>query len=227
MSHSDNISASLDVNEIYNRKPIWLIRWGTFIFLMIAVLLFFSAWYIKYPEFISTPITFIGGNHTLNIYSNNSGIIKYINYHDGDKVKNGDVIAILENAADFKSILLLKTILEKNDAIVNKETTEFFEMNSFLSLGELYKDFALLRKCYFDYREKNDANTREKYREKLGNLKNSLELFEFRYLIKSPVSGIISINYNNLTNKYIDETSIIAVIYQEEHDQISGRIKLD
>lgn len=227
MIHSGNILASLDVNEIYNRKPIWLVRWGTFIFLVIIVLLFFSTWYIKYPEFISAPMIFDRGNHSLNIYSKNNGIIKYINFNDGDTVKNGDVIAILENAADFNSILLLKTFLEKNDTIVNKKNTEFLEKYPFLSIGELYKDFASLRKLYFDYKKNKDDKTQEKYWEKLGYLKNSLKLFEFRYLIKSPVSGILSINKNTIINKYTNVNSVVAVVYPEENNQISGRIKVD
>ena len=41
---------SEEVQEILNKVPHWMIRWGNVLFLLLILLLLIMSWFIKYPD---------------------------------------------------------------------------------------------------------------------------------------------------------------------------------
>jgi multidrug resistance efflux pump len=144
---------SEEVQEIMGFIPHWIIRWGlTFIFLVVTFLMI-GSWFFKYPDIIASTIVVTTENPPANLVALTSGKITELYVRDKQKVREGEYIAIIENATNHRHLFELK---EKLDAMSSFFTyydtpvTEQFDKN--YSLGELQATYAAFLKSYADYR---------------------------------------------------------------------------
>jgi multidrug resistance efflux pump len=147
----DNIELrSEEVQEILTRVPHWMIRWGNVLFLGLILLLLFLSWFVKYPDIIPAEATITTQIPPQKEYANSSGRIDAILVKDNQEVKSGEVLAILENTANYEDVYKLKTII---DTIQINSKTFSFPMDSlpFLFLGDIESQFALFENSYIQY----------------------------------------------------------------------------
>jgi len=140
----DNIQLrSESVQDILTQPPHWMIRWGNTIFLIILVMIVMMSYLIKYPEFVPAPIVVTSQNPPEKIEARSSSKIEKIFIKDLQKVKTGDVLMVLQSAANYEDILKLKKIV---DTIASNHLSSFpVHKSSYFKLGELqgeYNNFA-------------------------------------------------------------------------------------
>ena len=148
----DNIQLrSEEVQEILNFVPNWMIRWGmTLVFLIIIMLLLIS-WFVKYPDIIRTEISVTTVIPPEKIYARSSGQLDAILVEDNAIVKKNEIIAIIENSANYKDVVLLKSII---DTLKVNSASFYFPLENLpvLMLGDIASDFAMFENYYSSYR---------------------------------------------------------------------------
>ena len=142
---------SEEVQEILSFVPNWMIRWGnTLILVLIAGLLLIS-WFVKYPDTIATEIIVTTAIPPEKIYAKSSGQLDAILVSDNDEVSKNKVLAILENSANYKDVLLLKNII---DTLTVNYADFYFPLEKLpmLFLGDVESDYALFERNYTEYK---------------------------------------------------------------------------
>lgn len=175
---------SEEVQDILTKIPHWMIRWGSLVFLFVLVMLFFISWMIKYPDIITTEVFITTEIPPEKILARTTGKIEAILIQDKSQVQANSPIAIIENAASFRDVLLLKSIMDS----INIENSAFpFEKFQTAQLGEIESSFALFQKEFIASElnkkllpfqvEKNAQNFESKQlKERLSILKSQKEL---------------------------------------------------
>ena len=181
---------SEEVQEILTRVPSWMIRWGTIVVTAVIVLLFFSTWFIKYPDIISTQITITTNIPPEKLVAKTSGKIEAILVKNREAVFANTPLAIIENSANYKDVFKLSEILSQKEQSLKK-----FPFSSFKNaqLGDIESFFSVFQKESIA----NDLNTQLKpfiVESKAQNYE-SVQLKERLNLLDSQKS----INQNELT----------------------------
>ncbi len=141
---------SEEVQEILSYVPNWMIRWGNTLLLFLIIGLLCITWFVKYPDVIIAEVMITTTFPPEKIYAKSSGQFEVILVKDGDAVLNKQPLAVIENSAYFKDVLLLKSIVDTLQ--VNHENFQF-PMNEVppLVLGEITTVYAQFENSYSDY----------------------------------------------------------------------------
>ncbi|PJB12027.1 MAG: HlyD family secretion protein [Flavobacteriales bacterium CG_4_9_14_3_um_filter_40_17] len=142
---------SEEVQEILTRVPHWMIRYGNTVFLSLILMVLLLSWFIKYPDLITSEALITTSIPPQKEYAKTFGRISRLLVENNQDVPANTPLAILENAADYKDVFFLKSIL---DTIKTDTETFEFPMDSLpiLYLGDLETDFALFQNNYYQYK---------------------------------------------------------------------------
>ena len=190
---------SEEVQEILTRVPHWMIRWGNIVVLSILLLLFFASWIVKYPDIISTQIVITTNIPPEKIVAKSSGSIQVLLVLDKSVITKNTAIAVIENAANYKDVFLLKSIIDT----INIEKSSFpFDKLQLAQLGELESAFAVFQKEY----SVNELNVKLQPYKVEGNAQSAeaVQLRERLNLLESQKSinqGELELQKNDL-NRY-------------------------
>ncbi|WP_298118877.1 HlyD family efflux transporter periplasmic adaptor subunit [Flavobacterium sp.] len=136
---------SEEVQEILTRVPHWMIRWGNIVVLSIVLLMLGVSWMIKYPDMISTQINITTEVPPQKLVAKTSGRIEAILVKDKAEVSKETLLAVIENAANYKDVFLLKSIV---DSYIIDQKPFPFEKTQGLQLGDIESSYALFQKEY-------------------------------------------------------------------------------
>jgi multidrug resistance efflux pump len=142
---SDFQLRSEEVQDILTKIPHWIIRWGSLVVLIILLLLFSVSWMVKYPDIITTEITITTQIPPEKLVAKTSGKIQAILINNKTIVNENTPLAVIENAANYKDVFLLKAI---TDTISLSKSKFPFEKLQAAQLGEIENSFALFQKEY-------------------------------------------------------------------------------
>lgn len=136
---------SEEVQEILTRVPHWLIRSGSVVVFCILLLLMFVSWFIKYPDIVPSQIVITTNVPPQKLVAKISGRIDAILVKDKSEISKNTPLAIIENAANYRDIFLLKSITDT----INIEKSNFpFEILEKAQLGDIENSFAIFQKEY-------------------------------------------------------------------------------
>ena len=136
---------SEEVQEILTRVPHWMIRWGNVVILLLLFLVLLVSWFVKYPDIIVTEIVITTQIPPEKLIARTSGRIEAILIEDKEIISKNTPLAVIENAANYKDIFLLKCIV---DTIQLDKTPFPFHLLKTTQLGEVESSFALFQKEY-------------------------------------------------------------------------------
>ena len=144
-NHNEIELRSEEVQDILTKIPHWIIRWGSLVVLIILLLLFLVSWMVKYPDIITTEITITTQIPPEKLVAKTSGKIQAILIDDKAIVNVNTPLAVIENAANYKDVFLLKSI---TDTISLSNSKFPFEKLQAAQLGEIENSFAMFQKEY-------------------------------------------------------------------------------
>lgn len=141
---------SEEVQEILTKVPNWMIRWGNTLFLILFALLFLLSWVIKYPDVINSEAIVTTEIPPQKQYAKITGKLDTILVKDNQMIKQNTPIAIIENAADYKDVFFLKSIV---DTITLKKNSFLFPIKEIpiLFLGDIEIAYANFENSYLQY----------------------------------------------------------------------------
>ncbi|MEC4047847.1 HlyD family efflux transporter periplasmic adaptor subunit [Flavobacterium sp. SUN046] len=183
---------SEEVQEILSRVPHWLIRWGSLVVLMILGIMVLVSWFVKYPDVISAPIIITTTIPPQKLVSKSSGKIEAILVKDKELISKNTPLAVIENAANYKDVFLLKEIL---DTIRLEKAAFPFSRIKFAQLGEVESVYAEFQKEYLTnqlnqklqpYKVEGAAQTYEgiQLKERLSLLESQKSISESELLLQ-------------------------------------------
>lgn len=144
-NHNEIELRSEEVQDILTKIPHWIIRWGSLVVLIILMLLFLVSWMVKYPDIITTEITITTQIPPEKLVARTSGKIQAILISDKATVNENTPLAVIENAANYRDVFLLKNI---TDTISLTNSKFPFEKLQAAQLGEIENSFAMFQKEY-------------------------------------------------------------------------------
>ncbi|MFD2566435.1 HlyD family secretion protein [Pseudotenacibaculum haliotis] len=148
---------SEEVQEILSYVPNWMIRWGNTLILILVIILLGISWFVKYPDEITSQVMITTTNPPQKLYANANGKFEVILASDTDTVIAGTRLAIIENSALYKDVLLLKSIVDTLK--VDKLNFEFpIDQLPPLILGDINASFSQFENNYADYDSNKKLN---------------------------------------------------------------------
>ncbi|MBO4738396.1 MAG: HlyD family efflux transporter periplasmic adaptor subunit [Bacteroidales bacterium] len=127
------------VQEILGRPPRWIIRAGITVIFVVVALLFIGSYFIKYPDVLQAPITVTTAHLPAGVMARTTGRIDTIFVKEKQSVQAGDLLAVMENAAQWQDVLWLKNNVDSA------------ERNTSLQLGEIQSYYFAYLKAKEDY----------------------------------------------------------------------------
>jgi HlyD family secretion protein len=167
-----------DVQEILSRPPRWIIRWGTTVILTIIVVLLAGSWYFKYPDIVNSTILVTTENPPAPIIARANGKIDQLFVRDQQKVDKGQVLAVIENTANYRDILALE---DKLTAIPSDSLKQFLHsgiLDDEYKLGGLQSEYSTFLKELEDYQHFLELNY---HQQKIQSQQEELSKYENRY----------------------------------------------
>ena len=144
------------VHYLLGNAPSWMLHYGITAITIVFVTLLAMSYYIQYPDTIEAKISLTTANPPIRIMAKGGGKVSRLLIKDNEKVSAGQTLAVLENTANWKDILLLENALQK----------EIFDFSTPLQLGELQNDFSTFAQNYKDYdyfSTKNGVSTKKNH----------------------------------------------------------------
>ena len=136
---------SEEVRDVLSAPPKAIFKWGNTILLVFILLLLFLSWFIKYPDIISAEVIITTQVPPEKLVAKTSGKIQAILIDDKAIVNENTPLAVIENAANYKAVFLLKSI---TDTISLSNSKFPFEKLQAAQLGEIENSFAMFQKEY-------------------------------------------------------------------------------
>jgi multidrug efflux pump subunit AcrA (membrane-fusion protein) len=141
---------SEEVQEILTRVPHWMIRWGNIVVLFILFSMMVGAYYVKYPDIVTTQVIITTQNPPEKLVARTSGKIVAILVEDRTEVLPKTALAIIENTANYNDVLALKSCIDTLS--INSEQFDFpIEKFVISQLGDIQNAFTLFEKDYIAY----------------------------------------------------------------------------
>lgn len=170
-----------EVEEILNRVPHWMIRWGNTLFLLLILLVLSMSWFIAYPEIIQTEAYLTTTNPAQKISAHITGRIDSMFVNNDEYVFRGENLALIENTAKFEDVQKLKNILDSVE-VSNVNFKIPLGNLPILFLGEIDQDFAIFENNLVQYSINKNlrpfSNETNAQRLKLNELKIQLRNLE-------------------------------------------------
>ena len=139
---------SEEVQEIVNRVPSWIVRWGTMLIFIVFLVALFISWFVKYPDVLKAEVLITTTPVPVNLVARVAGRLKLLK-GDKETVKEGDVIAFIDGNVSLNDLETLESILG-ND-LIGIEPASFQKLNvseiqnSLSQFGTALQDWQVFR----------------------------------------------------------------------------------
>jgi multidrug resistance efflux pump len=144
---------SNEVEDMLGRVPGWITRNGMVLFVFLFALILFGSWVFKYPDTRQARIVVTSIHPPADIKARTSGKIVRLFVENDEYVEDGEVLAMIENPADFDDVILLKNSLSFFDSVSMEVITEELPELNNVELGTIQSDYSIFLKVYRDYIE--------------------------------------------------------------------------
>jgi multidrug resistance efflux pump len=146
-----------DVQEILGTPPSWILRWGiTFVF-MGVIMLGVVSWIVKYPDIIRAPVQITTNVPPVPVVSRSTGYLSKLLVKEGDTVKQGDLLVVLQNSAHYEDVFKLEEELRQLDSL-NDDVLKNFQPNGNFILGDLQLNYSTFVQILKDFQFKKEVN---------------------------------------------------------------------
>lgn len=184
-----------EVRDIIERMPRRTPRLVAFIVILLASLLLFFGWLIKYPESVSGNVTIRARQAPVRLTAPSTGRLHLL-AQSNSLVREDEVFAYIESGADIHDFFFLDSILRKPPAEIG--ISEIAKRN--LVLGELSVAYLKLRnsiESIAQYKENNSFKPRsEQLNVQSHGTRKQLEFLEQQIATQTMANEIRSVNLN-------------------------------
>ena len=128
---------SEEVQHIIERMPTGFGFRVSSIVVCLFILMFLFGWFIRYPDVVKGEITINANNTALKLIANSNGKLKINGIKSMDNVKEGQLLAYIDNSTDPKNVMYIDSLLKSFNPNTDNILEMLHELPRNLSLGEL------------------------------------------------------------------------------------------
>ncbi len=150
---SDNIELrSESVQEILGKMPSWIVRVGSGLVFLIVLILVIGSWFFSYPEIIESKLVLTTENPPAELVARANGKIIELKVEDKQQISRGELLAVIENPANFEDMFLLRDELKDvSPLLVEEKRISIVSSTKSYRLGEVQASFNIYLKACADY----------------------------------------------------------------------------
>lgn len=159
---TDQTIYSPQIRDIISYNPVWIVRNGIMLFLVITGLIILMSFFIEYPDIVTANAKLVSVNPPVELKTKVSGKLIRLYANEKDSVTKGTIIGEMESLADAGKIIELSgTIIKVKELITVSETgsaINFFENNYSrkgwdVGLGEVQEAYHIFMTSYRLFRQ--------------------------------------------------------------------------
>jgi len=169
---------SESVQEILGKMPSWIIRVGSGLVFLVVLILVIGSWFFSYPEIIESKLVLTTENPPAELIARANGKIVELKVEDKQKVVSGDLLAVIENPANFEDIFSLRDDLKKNSSLLDgtKQVGIAYSDQNY-RLGEVQAQFNNYLKACADYNRFVDLQYHKKKKASLIQKRSNYRMY--------------------------------------------------
>lgn len=166
------------VKEILGQAPNWVIQWGISVVFLIIIMFIVGSSMLSYNDIIPARVTITSENPPAHLTANVTGKLTSVFVEAGQKVEADEVLAVIENTANFEDIQLLKKTMESFKPKESDFDSLAYVLPTKLKLGSVQPAYNQFRAQYLTYLNytifSEDKNQAANIRLQLGRVRNRL-----------------------------------------------------
>jgi len=145
------------VQEFISRKPGFLIKHGTVLFLCILVAIVTACWFIQYPDVITAHAKLKSINAPKMVINKVEGKLLKLFIRENDTVKENEIIGYMESTAKPDEVLALESTLDTINVFIQQNKTSilstYITRLEFKNLGELQQPYQTFIQAFIVYKD--------------------------------------------------------------------------
>ena len=151
LKHNENIKLfSTEVQEIISQKPVWIVRNGIVVFLLITIAIITISFFIQYPDIVNANAALISVNAPKEIKAKSDGRLVKLLVKEGQHVEQNDIIGFVESRALHNEVISLSSLLNiiEFSAEKNSERLPSLLNSDYKNLGELQPSYQTFMQAF-------------------------------------------------------------------------------
>ena len=169
------VAPSEYLQEVLATPPRWIIRWGELLVFLLVLGLLLLGWLIRYPDRIPAEAIITTTQPPVSVVARSEGALSQLLVQDGAAVSKDELLAVIQNAADYSHVVQLKKQLATFD--LSDGTADVLFSNVY-HLGALQEGYAQLQRAEKDYRLYQRLNPHYQQQQAVGR-----QLKQYRALL--------------------------------------------
>ncbi len=200
-----------EVNEILTATPKWILRWGISVVFLLIVLGVVLSYFIKYPDILKADVTVTTLHPPVSLVAKTTGQLTHVLVKEKQFVKKGEIIAVIENTANYKDVLILMAQAEEVlSSLKTKDTAWVLQLKDGLNVGNLTPYYLQTLKAIKDlylYTSIN-PNTRQitLLKRDLGAYASLVSKYQMQQTINDEQLKLAEADYNRDKRLFEDKT---------------------
>jgi len=211
---------SEEVEEILGKTPSGILRWGVTVLLIVIVGVIIGSWFFKYPDIIIAQISITTENVPAQLTAKANGKITSLLVADNENVKKDQVLAIIENPANYNEVLKIKSFIDKFNSNSLKESPDLAIYDTIifstdLTLGDIQSAFTDFVRALANYKNFIDLNLQQK---KIEALNEQMQLTKGYYAQSSSQNDLLQNDLGLIKKQYSRDSSLLKNNFISESD---------
>jgi multidrug efflux pump subunit AcrA (membrane-fusion protein) len=221
---------SEEVQDILGQVPSWIVRWGTVVILATVLILLAGSMIIKYPDKKRAEIRVTTENPPADLIARSNGQIEDLFVKDSQSVTINTHLAVIENSADYSSVISLQYDIEEIRTIIaNMDREQYIPLNNTYSLGDIQSAYAEFINKYNDYFQFLDLDFHARTIESIQEEKRKFEIFNNQLNAQVKILNkdyeLAQRQYNRDLKLYNDSVIPDAEIDKSEAHKLAAQLK--
>ncbi|MCK4661859.1 MAG: HlyD family efflux transporter periplasmic adaptor subunit [Bacteroidales bacterium] len=214
---------SEEVQEILGHIPSWMVRSGISAIFVVIIVLLIGSWFFKYPDVIQSNIIITTENPPAELVAKTNGRIEHLFVKDSQNVQYNQLLAVIENPANFNDIIFIDKTLDSLKPLINIYDTSVIQfLIKDFEFGEIQSFFSSFLKAYTDYKNLFELNY---YPKKIESVNEQIAMSHLYYDHLSLQRNILEKEYQIAKkdferSKHLFEQKVISDVEFENSESV-------
>lgn len=220
---------SEEVQEVMNRVPPAILRYGIGVLLCIVLILIAGSALFRYPETVETEFTLTTRNPPAYIQSKGGGRLERLYVANGQQVRQGDVLAVIENVARTEDMLTLCERLKSwKDSGARTEQADRLFFRGLPQLGSVQGAYSSCVTAWNSYllHMKESRLYETELTNAIAQLINAVSSWKTDFLPTAPIDGKVAFMQLWKENQYVTTGETMFVVVPEGESVPVGKALL-
>lgn len=220
---------SEEVQEVMNRVPPAILRYGIGILASIVIVLLVGSALFHYPETVQVEVTLTPRNPPAYIKCTNGGKLERLYVVNGQQVRKGDALAVMENVANTEEVLRLRERLVSWQADgARTERLDWVFFHRLPKLGSVQSAYASCQLAWNNYLQHVGENRihETELNHAVAQLAIALDEWEKTYLPSSPTDGKVAFMQLWKEGQYVNAGETMFVVVPHGDSEFMGKALL-